>query len=86
MALRALIFVTDTPDGDGGTVMRITGQVRVQGALSPIPWSADMPWGSTVTQINQAVEDAAVLAAADAGFTVTAGTNDRITLAAAKAL
>lgn len=83
---RILIFVTDTPDGDGGAVQCITGQARVSGSPTPVSWSASIPWNSTPTQMNQAIEDAAVAAAVAAGYSVTAGTNDRITLAAAKAL
>lgn len=83
---RILIFVTDTPDGDTGTVQRITGQARVEGASASVAWSADVDWGSTPAQINAAVESAAIGAATDAGHTISNGTNDRITLAAAKAL
>lgn len=83
---RILIFVTDTPDGDAGSVQRISGQARVSDSPNVVSWSADVNWNSTPTQINQAIEDAAVAAATDAGHSITAGTNDRITLAAAKAL
>lgn len=82
---RILIFVTNTTADPGGDMV-ISGQATVEGDDAPIGFEARPVWGSTVSQINQAIEDAAVAAAVADGHTIGSGTNDRITLAAAKAL
>lgn len=84
---RALIFVGSIAQADDGTPV-ISGEARAEGGESTvaISWHAEIPWGSTPAQINQAIEDAAVAACAAAGLNITNNANDRITLAAAKAL
>ena len=83
---RALIFVTNTGFGENGEMI-ISGQTLVEGGDQHVPFAATPAWGSSPAAVNQAIEDAAVAAAQEYSQpAIGSGTNDRITLAAAKAL
>lgn len=76
IAIYTTSMVRPTPTDTG---FRISGTAKVEGSSSLIEWaSAEISWTATAATVNTAIEDAAVAAAADAGFTVGGGDTKRI--------
>lgn len=76
IAIYSTSMVRPTPADTG---YRISGTANVEGSGSLIEWAtAEISRTATPEAVNTAIEDAAVAAAADAGFTVGGGDTKRI--------
>lgn len=73
-----VIIVGSVGQGPSAGVMRVRGTAHTEGASDPYEWIADVAIGASAPEVNTAIRDAAVAAAA--GREVVVGALDTRTL------